>query len=320
MEKGDGMSFAEFSYPLLQGWDWWHMYANHDVQLQVGGSDQYGNIIAGMDAIKHISQISPEALEGKGLLDKSGKLKNEVMPMGITVPLLTTASGEKFGKSAGNAIWLDANLTSPFDLYGFLLRSSDADVARYLSLFTFVPLATIEDTMAAHAADPGKRLAQHLLASEVLELVHGREVAILTREQHEAMRNPSLTGQSQLQGERTTLPRSLVAGAPFTRILWHAGIVGTKSEAARLVKSGGVYVAESASGAQASETKFVAIKSQKPEELETFKRDGLIVLRTGKWKVRIVEIVDDETFEKNLDGGEAPPGWEEWKATGSERV
>lgn len=118
MEKGDGMSFAEFSYPLLQGWDWWHMYSNNDVQLQVGGSDQYGNIIAGMDAIKHIAQISPESLEGKGLLDASGKLKNDVLPMGITVPLLTTASGEKFGKSAGNAIWLDKNLTSPFDLYG----------------------------------------------------------------------------------------------------------------------------------------------------------------------------------------------------------
>jgi tyrosyl-tRNA synthetase len=144
--------------------------------------------------------------------------------------------------------------------------------------------------MTAHAADPGKRLAQHLLASEVLELVHGHEVATLTREQHQAMRNPSLTSQSQLQGERTILPRSLVAGAPFTRILWHAGITGTKSEAARLIKSGGVYVAESVSGSEAesSESKFAAIKSQKPEDLESFHRDGLIVLRTGKWKVRMV--------------------------------
>lgn len=118
MEKGDGMSFAEFTYPLLQGWDWWHMFANNDVQLQIGGSDQYGNIVAGMDAIKHIAQTSPEALEGKDVLDASGKMKDELAPMGITVPLLTTASGEKFGKSAGNAIWLDKNLTSPFDLYG----------------------------------------------------------------------------------------------------------------------------------------------------------------------------------------------------------
>ncbi|KAM0717079.1 hypothetical protein Q7P37_006931 [Cladosporium fusiforme] len=319
MEKGDGMSFAEFTYPLLQGWDWWHMFSNNDVQLQVGGSDQYGNIVAGMDAIKHIAQTSPEALEGKGVLDASGKLKDELSPMGITVPLLTTASGEKFGKSAGNAIWLDKNLTSPFDLYGFLLRSSDADVSRYLSLFTFVPLATIKETLAAHAADPGKRLAQHLLASEVLELVHGPEVAARTRAEHQAMRNPRVSS-GNLQGERTVLPRSLVSGAPFSRILWHAGITATKSEAARLLKSGGVYVATSSSSsgvadqdAEAAEAlKFAQIKNQKPEDVE---KDGLIVLRTGKWKVRIVEVVDDETFEKKLgeEGKEAPPGWEEAK-------
>lgn len=114
------------------------MFANHDVQLQVGGSDQYGNIIAGMDAIKHISQISPESLEGKGLLDVGGKLKPEVLPMGITVPLLTTASGEKFGKSAGNAIWLDKNLTSPFDLYGvsFLLRPTPKTMRSIANILT----------------------------------------------------------------------------------------------------------------------------------------------------------------------------------------
>lgn len=163
--------------------------------------------------------------------------------------------------------------------------------------------------MTAHAADPGKRLAQHLLASEVLELVHGRETAELTRAQHQAMRNPTSGVGGQLQGERTILPKSLVAGASFTRILWHAGITGTKSEAARLIKSGGVYVA-SGSGAQDSELKFTQIKDQKPEDIESFLNDGLIVLRTGKWKVRIVEVVDEATFEK--EGNEAP-GWEEWK-------
>jgi tyrosyl-tRNA synthetase len=136
------------------------------------------------------------------------------------------------------------------------------------------------------------------------------------------MRNPSLTAQSQLQGERTILPRSLVAEAPFTRILWHAGITGTKSEAARLIKSGGVYVAESVSGSEAesSESKFAPIKNQKPEDLESFQRDSLIVLRTGKWKVRVVEVVDDETFEKKSDGSDAPPGWEEFKASSAERA
>lgn len=164
--------------------------------------------------------------------------------------------------------------------------------------------------MTAHASDPGKRLAQHLLASEVLELVHGPEVATRTREEHQAMRNPTLA--SKLQGERTILPRSLVAGAPFSRIMWHAGISGTKSEAARLVKSGGVYVASGAGrDAEADGLAFAQVKDQRPEDVESFVSDGLIVLRMGKWKVRVVEVVDDEVFER--EGEAAPPGWEEFK-------
>ena len=118
MEKGDGMSFSEFTYPLLQGWDWWHMYQHNGVQVQIGGSDQYGNIIAGMDAVKYIAQSGAKNREEATLLDADGKLKADATPMGLTVPLLTTASGEKFGKSAGNAVWLDRSMTSAFDLYG----------------------------------------------------------------------------------------------------------------------------------------------------------------------------------------------------------
>jgi len=112
------MSFAEFTYPLLQGWDWWHMYRHNDVQVQIGGSDQYGNIVAGMDAVKYIAQTSADDAKERGWLDAAGKMKDELLPTGLTVPLLTTASGEKFGKSAGNAVWLDSGLTSAFDLYG----------------------------------------------------------------------------------------------------------------------------------------------------------------------------------------------------------
>lgn len=112
------MSFAEFTYPLLQGWDWWQMYHDRAIQVQVGGGDQYGNIIAGMDAVNYIAQNEAEASGRKDWLDSEGRLKEDLSPFGLTVPLLTTSSGEKFGKSAGNAVWLDANLTSPFDLYG----------------------------------------------------------------------------------------------------------------------------------------------------------------------------------------------------------
>ena len=111
MEGGDGISFSEFTYPLLQAWDWWHMYNTKGIQLQIGGSDQFGNIIAGMDAINHIrtSHYDPDIRQEKEV--------PFVKPMGFTVPLLTTSSGEKFGKSAGNAVWLDKDMTSTFELY-----------------------------------------------------------------------------------------------------------------------------------------------------------------------------------------------------------
>lgn len=118
MEKGDGMSFSELTYPLLQGWDWWHMYQNNGVQVQIGGSDQYGNIIAGIDGVKYIAQSNADASQKTRWLDAEGRLKEDMLPMGLTVPLLTTTSGEKFGKSAGNAVWLDRTMTSAFDLYG----------------------------------------------------------------------------------------------------------------------------------------------------------------------------------------------------------
>jgi len=118
MEKGDGMSFSELTYPLLQAWDWWHMYSTMNVQIQVGGSDQYGNIVAGMDAVKYIAQTHRKDQGQTQSPNDEGRMENELAPMGLTVPLLTTAGGEKFGKSAGNAIWLDPSMTTPFDLYG----------------------------------------------------------------------------------------------------------------------------------------------------------------------------------------------------------
>ena len=111
MESGDGMSFAEFTYPILQSWDWWHMYQHKQIQIQIGGSDQYGNITAGVDAINYIIK---HHYDPKVRIESPGLHHN---PLGFTTPLLTTASGEKFGKSAGNAIWLDKDMTSTFDLY-----------------------------------------------------------------------------------------------------------------------------------------------------------------------------------------------------------
>jgi tyrosyl-tRNA synthetase len=111
MESGEGMAISEFSYPLFQAYDWWSMYKNQGVQLQIGGSDQYGNICAGMDAVSHMRKIHAMDDEAGGEEDP------RVSTYGLTTPLLTTALGEKFGKSAGNAVWLDRQMLNSFDLY-----------------------------------------------------------------------------------------------------------------------------------------------------------------------------------------------------------
>ena len=113
------MSVAEFFYPVLQAWDWWHLYSTKNIQVQIGGSDQYGNILAGADAINYVCKMKPDAVSEPNSV---GEADSQVLslpkrPIGFTVPLLTTASGEKFGKSAGNAVWLDKKMTSAFDLY-----------------------------------------------------------------------------------------------------------------------------------------------------------------------------------------------------------
>jgi tyrosyl-tRNA synthetase len=111
MESGDGMSLAEFFYPVLQAWDWWHMYQSINVQVQIGGADQFGNIITGIEGVKHVAKTHPHDDVRVPPEEENWE------PLGFTTPLLTTSSGEKFGKSAGNAVWLDQEMTSPFDLY-----------------------------------------------------------------------------------------------------------------------------------------------------------------------------------------------------------
>lgn len=222
----------------------------------------------------------------------------------------------------------------------FLLRSSDEDVERYLNLFTFLPTASIATTMASHAADPGKRKAQHLLAREVLELVHGRDEAIKTRTAHQALRSPTLTSLAQQRSsnpspeppssaqstpstgaERTALPSSLVLNTPFSCILYYAGIAPTKSEGARLVAKGGVYVATlrsspstagTADEADESDLVFVQLRDhQKSEAAQEYIVNGMLVFRVGKWKVRVVDVIEDAEFEAR---GLEAPGWREWRA------
>ncbi|PIL36113.1 hypothetical protein GSI_01773 [Ganoderma sinense ZZ0214-1] len=160
-----GISFTEFTYQLLQAYDFLTLHKTLGCTIQIGGSDQWGNIIAGIELINHANALpgtqDPGAVAEKGF--------------GITTPLLTTASGQKFGKSAGNAVSLNEDDTSVYDFYQFFLRSSDADVGRYLRMFTLLPLEQIEAALEGHNNSREARGAQRLLAEEVTELVHGRD-------------------------------------------------------------------------------------------------------------------------------------------------
>ncbi|KAI5262659.1 tyrosyl-tRNA synthetase [Aureobasidium subglaciale] len=309
MAQGDGMSYAEFTYPLLQAYDWWHLYQS-GVQVQIGGSDQYGNIVAGMDLIKHLTlrpSTSPETKQLSG-------------PFGLTVPLLTTAAGAKFGKSAGNAIWLDKTMTTPFELYGFLVGSADADVERYLKLFTFLPLDQISRVMAEHQADPSQRKAQHLLAREVVDLVHGPEEAENTQKRHTFSRRPNLqTLQAEAENSkedlnRLYLPHSLVHSKAPARILYHAGLAKSNSDGIRMVNSGGVYIgsqSEEKEPTSDGELKFRPLKGVTASTVtEMIAKSNVLVLRAGKWNVKLIEIISDDEYEQK---GLSAPGWEEFK-------
>jgi tyrosyl-tRNA synthetase len=150
--EGDGISYTEFSYMLLQAMDYLHLAREFDCSLQIGGSDQWGNIVSGMDLVRRILRRESYAL---------------------TLPLVTRSDGVKFGKTASGAVWLDAQKTSPYSFYQFFLNSSDADVGRFLGYFTFLEPTAIDAVLAEHAKAPERREAQRCLARELTRLVHG---------------------------------------------------------------------------------------------------------------------------------------------------
>ncbi|KAJ1324594.1 tyrosyl-tRNA synthetase [Microdochium nivale] len=323
LDEGQGMSLSEFIYPMMQAWDWWHLFSSpKQTQMQIGGSDQYGNIIAGIEAINHIRTIEPHKTEiPKTLLNT---------PLGFTVPLLTDSSGAKFGKSSGNAVWLDPFLTSPFDLYGYFMRRPDADVENLLKLLTFLPMSQIKEIMAIQNEDPSKRHAHHMLAHQVLCLVHGTREADNTKRAHQArfakpdgvFTVPEVESypadgsahQEIAQRFRTDiqLPRSLIMGQSIARILHAAGLAESISEAHRLCTAHGAYIA-GASGEKPSDTSALRHEhlTFTPVKVWSFKEttrylidDKILILRRGKHFIRVVEMVSDE--EWSLSGKSYP--------------
>ncbi|KAK7713498.1 tyrosyl-tRNA synthetase [Diaporthe eres] len=318
LKDGSGMSFAEFCYPMMQAWDWYELLKQLGVQLQVGGSDQYGNILTGSTCVR--ACVENEPAEGERL--PNGEFDQ---PIGFTVPLLTDSSGAKFGKSAGNALWLDPFKTTPYDLYGYLVRRRDDEVENLLKLFTFHPLSKISEVMNEHQANPPKRVAQHLLAYEVVWLVHGEKVATQTQAQHQAVyggkapsttpmglpqdpsqyvADPEQTNHSNRPRINVKLPRHVLK-LTLPRIVHAAGLAQSISDADRTIKNGGMYIGGSPGqkgpsnvGMNKDQLQFTPAKTW---DIETTMRflidDRILLLRKGKHNIRCIEFIADEEWD-----------------------
>jgi tyrosyl-tRNA synthetase len=224
-----GISYTEFSYMTLQAYDFLHLFAHHNCTLQVGGSDQWGNITAGIDLIRRVRQ-------GQAY--------------GLTFHLVTTSSGEKFGKTAGNALWLDAGKTSPWDFYQYLIRQEDRDVIRFINLYTFLPADRVAELEQAVRDRPQQREAQKALAFEVTRLVHGEETAREMAHAAEVVYHSEIKGISDatLAAVFSTVPSTTIsggeldAGLPLLDVLVRTALVPSRNEARRQLQGKAIYV------------------------------------------------------------------------------
>ena len=220
MRLKTGLSFIEFNYMLLQAYDFWYLYRHHDCRLQMGGNDQWGNILAGVDLTR--------------------RLEGEVVH-GMTFPLIMTSSGNKMGKTEEGSVWLDPELTSPYEYYQYWINQDDGDIGRFLALFTFLPMEEVRKLTSLEGAEI--RQAKEVLAYEATKLCHGANEA-------EKARNAS----RQLFGEKSVVasksesiptyalePEELENGIPAYQLFERGGLCKTRGEARRLISQGGGY-------------------------------------------------------------------------------
>jgi tyrosyl-tRNA synthetase len=221
-----GISFTEFSYMLVQAYDFWHLWRTERCELQMGGSDQWGNITAGAELISRREGASAH---------------------GLVLPLLTTASGAKFGKSEEGAVYLDPQKTSPYKMYQFWLNSDDRDVERWLRYFTFAPVNEIAALMAEHGKDPGKRLAQRRLADEMTSRIHGADPARAVVEASRLLfggtvleaASPAVFEVLSREIPLARLPRAELLGLQAADALVRAGLASSKGDARRGIQGKG---------------------------------------------------------------------------------
>jgi len=248
-----GISYTEFSYMLIQAYDFWHLHRTERCELQMGGSDQWGNITAGIELIGR-----REGAQAHGLVS----------------PLMTTASGGKFGKSEGGNVWLDPELTSPYQFYQFWVNTDDRDVERYLKLFTFLRLDQIASAMAGHGKDPGNRTAQRLLAREVTATVHGVEAAEQAVRASEALFSGQLDLEALPDMPTRAVARDEVLERPILEALLASGLASSKADARRGIEGRGFYL-----NGQAIERVDAMLR---PDDLHGPAEEPFVILRKGK--------------------------------------
>jgi tyrosyl-tRNA synthetase len=264
--EGGGISYTEFSYQVLQSFDYLELYRRHNCILQLGGSDQWGNITSGLDLIRRAASGSAHAL---------------------TIPLLQKADGTKFGKTAGGSVWLDPEMTSPYAFYQYWIGTDDADVERFLKTFSFKSREELEILFTELRENPGARSAHRALAQELTTLVHGERECSNAEAAAKALfgqgevneLDPQTLASALSQLPRTTISR----GEPFPSwvdLLAATGVVDSKSAARRIVKEGGAYL----NNVKISGEDFT------PAESDLI-HGRFLLLRKGKRELACVEIL-----------------------------
>jgi len=267
-----GLNFIEFNYMLLQSYDFYHLFKNYECAVQMGGNDQWGNIVAGIDLIRRLT--------GKDAF-------------GITFPLITTSLGQKMGKTEKGTIWLDPNLTTPYDYYQYWVNCDDRDVERFLSLFTFLPMDEIRE--AGRLRDAELNMAKAVLAYEATKIAHGEEAARSARQAAVSVFkakpvSPGILPSSTIpRGESTTDDSAisrvvksraeLEKGIPAYKLFTEANLCASQGESRRLISQGGGYINDR------KITSFDELIG-----LKDFSGQPKIYLRKGKKKYSVVEI------------------------------
>ena len=258
-----GISFTEFAYTLIQGIDFNHLYDHHNVRIQVGGSDQWGNITTGLEMIRKTHDENAKAF-------------------GITIPLVTKADGTKFGKTAGGAVWLDAEKTSPYEFYQFWINAADADVVKYLKIFTFLTREEIEALEVSVQQEPHLRKAQKALAEEMTRLIHGQEALEAAQRITAALFSGNLKELSaaEMKDAFKDVPTAELPKEDknIVDVLIEAGVSPSKRQAREDVTNGAISI-------NGEKVQDVAYTVDAKDRLE----DAFTIIRRGKKKYHMVK-------------------------------